>query len=73
MLILSRKRNESILIKCGNDEIRIFLVAMRGNKCRIGLEAPRHIEIKRDDVLLVRPENNTDAPATLTEEAVQSE
>lgn len=73
MLILSRKRNESILIKSGNDEIRVFVVAMRGNQCRIGFEAPRHVAIERDDVLLTRQGTKLVVPVTPAEETVQSE
>jgi len=40
MLVLSRKKNESIVI---NNEITITIVEIRGDKCRIGIEAPANI------------------------------
>jgi len=47
MLVLSRKVNERILI--GND-VEVVLVEIRGNKCRIGIEAPKHIKVHRQEV-----------------------
>ena len=37
MLVLSRKKNESIVI---NDDITIVIVEIRGDKVRLGVEAP---------------------------------
>ena len=37
MLVLSRKKNESIII---NDDITIVVVEIRGDKVRLGVEAP---------------------------------
>lgn len=47
MLVLSRKRNESIVI---NDEIVITVVEVRGDKVRLGIEAPREVPIHRSEV-----------------------
>ncbi len=47
MLVLSRKKNESIVI--GND-ISIAVVEIRGDKVRIGIEAPEHIPVHRQEV-----------------------
>ena len=38
MLVLSRKKNESIVI---NDDIKIVVVEIRGDKVRLGVEAPK--------------------------------
>ena len=47
MLVLSRKKNESIVID-GN--IVVTVVEVRGDKVRLGIEAPREIEIHRSEV-----------------------
>ena len=49
MLVLSRHRDESIII---GDDIVITIVDIRGDKVRLGIEAPRHITIWRDEVYL---------------------
>lgn len=47
MLVLSRKKNESIII---NDRIKITVVEIRGDKVRLGIEAPRDVPIHRSEV-----------------------
>ncbi len=47
MLVLSRHRNEVI---CIGDDIRIMVVDIRGDKVRIGVEAPRNTEVHRLEV-----------------------
>ena len=47
MLVLSRKKNESIVI---NDNITITVVEVRGDKVRLGIQAPREIPIHRSEV-----------------------
>ncbi len=47
MLVLSRKKNESIVI---NDDITIVVVEIRGDKVRLGVEAPKHIPVHRREV-----------------------
>lgn len=48
MLVLSRKRNESVVI---NDNIVVTIVDVRGDKVRIGIEAPRDVSVHRQEVL----------------------
>ncbi len=48
MLVLSRKKNESIVI---NNEITIVVVEIRGDKVRLGVEAPREVPVHRREVL----------------------
>jgi carbon storage regulator len=47
MLVLSRKKNESIVI---NNEIKIVVVEIRGDKVRLGVEAPRDVPVHRQEV-----------------------
>lgn len=47
MLVLSRKRNESIVI---DGSIVITVVEIRGDKVRLGIEAPREVPIHRQEV-----------------------
>ncbi len=47
MLVLSRKKNESIVI---NDEITIVVVEIRGDKVRLGVEAPKEVPVHRREV-----------------------
>ncbi len=47
MLVLSRKKNESIVI---DDRIVITVVEIRGDKVRLGIEAPREVPVHRSEV-----------------------
>ena len=47
MLVLSRKKNESIVI---NDVITIVVVEIRGDKVRLGVEAPKEVPVHRREV-----------------------
>lgn len=47
MLVLSRKKNESIII---NDHITVTVVEIRGDKVRLGIEAPKDVAVHRREV-----------------------
>ena len=47
MLVLSRKKNESIVIR---DDIIVTVVEVRGDKVRLGIEAPREVTVHRREV-----------------------
>jgi carbon storage regulator len=47
MLVLSRKKNESIVI---NDDITIVVVEIRGDRVRLGVEAPKEVPVHRREV-----------------------
>ena len=56
MLVVSRKTNESIVI---SDNIVVTVVAVRGDKVRLGIEAPKEVTVHRREVYeaMKRPEN----------------
>ena len=47
MLVLSRTKNESIVI---NDDITVTVVEIRGDKVRLGIVAPKEIPVHRQEV-----------------------
>ena len=47
MLVLSRKKNESVII---NDNITVTVIEIRGDKVRLGIEAPKDITVHRREV-----------------------
>jgi carbon storage regulator len=47
MLVLSRKKNESIVI---NNDIVITVVEIRGDKVRLGIVAPKDVPVHREEV-----------------------
>ncbi|WP_202079356.1 carbon storage regulator CsrA [Caldalkalibacillus salinus] len=55
MLVLSRKKGESIII---DEEIEIKVVAVEGDTIKLGVEAPKHISIHRKEVYLSIQEEN---------------
>ena len=48
MLVLSRKKNESIII--GEGLVKICVVEIRGDKVRLGIEAPSDVSVHRREV-----------------------
>jgi carbon storage regulator len=63
MLVLSRKKNESIII---NDDITIVVVEIRGDKVRLGVEAPKEVPVHRNEVYeaIRRNQGSNNAPAS---------
>ena len=47
MLVLSRQRDEAIVI---GDDIEITIVDIRGDKVRLGINAPRQVKVHRKEV-----------------------
>ena len=59
MLVLTRKGNQSIMI---GDEIEVSVLAIMGEKVRIGIEAPRSIPVFRKEVYVeIQQDRDADA------------
>ena len=74
MLVLSRQRDESIIIA---DNIKITIVDIRGDKVRLGIDAPKEIPVHRQEVFdAIQRENaqqNAEATPAPPEEPVAQE
>ena len=47
MLILTRKIGESLMI---GDDVQVTILGTQGNQIRIGIDAPREVEVHREEV-----------------------
>jgi carbon storage regulator len=63
MLVLTRKTNQSIMI---GDEIEVSVLAVSGDKVRVGISAPRDVPVFRKEVYLAIQEERV---ASATQEA----
>ena len=62
MLVLTRSVGERLFVKDG--EIKIQVLEVKGNQVRIGIEAPKHIAIHREEVFdRIKTENITEEEA----------
>lgn len=58
MLVLSRKKDEKIVI---GDSITLMVIEIRGDKVRLGIEAPRDVTVHREEVYeAIKRENTPD-------------
>lgn len=60
MLILTRKPGESIVI--GNN-VTVTIVEVRGDQVRVGVDAPRSVQVHREEVFRQLARENVDAVA----------
>ncbi|HZH60849.1 MAG TPA: carbon storage regulator CsrA [Metabacillus sp.] len=63
MLVLTRKLNEAIQI--GND-IEIKILSVQGDQIKLGIDAPKHVEIHRKEVYVSIQESNNEAASIST-------
>lgn len=47
MLVLSRKENETVMI---GDDITLVVVEIRGDKVRLGIQAPKDVPVHRQEI-----------------------
>ena len=58
MLILTRKSGEGLFI---GDEIRVTVLEIRGKQIRLGIEAPQHVVVLREEIYRRVQEQNLQA------------
>lgn len=58
MLVLTRRKNQSIVI---NDDIVVTVLEVKGDQIRLGITAPRHVQVFREELLLALTESNRSA------------
>jgi carbon storage regulator len=61
MLVLTRKSNQSIMI---GDDIEVSVLAIMGEKVRIGIQAPRDVPVFRREVYLEIQQERSDEEET---------
>ncbi len=66
MLVLTRAIGERLII--GNGEITLHVLEIRGNQVRLGIEAPRHIPVHREEIFNRIKENQKDEEVPVLEE-----
>lgn len=62
MLVLSRKKGESIVIQ---DHIEVTVLAVEGDTVKLGISAPAHIDIFRQEVYAAIQEANKESATPL--------
>src|SRR4029077_5120447 len=67
MLVLSRQRDETIMI---GDDIEVTVVDIRGDKIRLGINAPQQVPVHRKEVYDAIRRENRPAPQAKAEPAV---
>jgi len=66
MLVMSRQKDESIMI---GDDVEITIVDVRGDKVRLGINAPRSITVHRKEIYLaIQKEKEAEHPAAANEQ-----
>jgi carbon storage regulator len=65
MLVLTRKSNQSIMI---GDDIEVSVLAIMGEKVRIGIQAPRDLPVFRKEVYLEIQQERLGEPKDAREE-----
>ena len=58
MLVLTRRRNESVIL---NENIEITILEIDGDQVKIGIKAPKEVEILRKEIMVKIEEENMNA------------
>ncbi|PKG81025.1 carbon storage regulator [Colwellia sp. 75C3] len=65
MLILTRRISEVLII---NDDVKVTVLAIQGNQVRIGIDAPKHVSVHREEIYnKIQEEKSTTSGDTLVE------
>ena len=54
-LVITRKALQSFTI---GDDIKVTIVEIRGSQAKVSIEAPKHLNIQRDDMINNKPKND---------------
>jgi carbon storage regulator len=65
MLVLTRSRNQTIRV--GHD-ICIRIVGVNGNQVRLGVEAPKHVSVDREEIHLLKQQSVSRGKASTSDE-----
>jgi len=65
MLILTRKRNQKVLLKKGDLEIGIIVLGAQGGQVRLGFEAGPDVRIDREEISIKRKKVFQKEPITI--------
>lgn len=58
MLVLSRKKDEKILI---GDNVEVMVVSVEGSKVKLGIKAPKEVGIHREEIIVNMDQLNKEA------------
>jgi carbon storage regulator len=64
MLVLTRKRNESIII---GDDVKVTIVEVKGDQVKLGITAPKQVSVHREEIYLEIQKENQLAASSRTE------
>jgi carbon storage regulator len=51
MLSLTRKPNESIILKTSDGDVKVMIIGQRGQYVRVGIDAPQSVAILREELI----------------------
>ncbi len=69
MLVLTRKKGEALIL---NDNIEIVVLGIDGEQVKLGINAPKNIEVHRKEIYLAIQEENRGAIANQSMEAIEN-
>jgi carbon storage regulator len=71
MLVLSRNKDESIIIGEGDDAVEVTIVDVRGDKVRLGINARRDISVHRKEVYEAIQREKAELNSNIVEDIVK--